>query len=375
MPALYRADQVGSLLRPPEVLQAHTAFREGGISRERLRVIEDAGILAALRLQQEIGVDVLTDGEYRRGGWASDFNDAVEGYVPGPPPVTLAWKLGAGEPGPPVTALGAAAGSFVVGQTLRQTRRMTAHESGFLKQHAAGAFKVTLPAASYVVARGFKPGITDAVYPSRAALLHDVVAIIRAEIQALIAEGVPYIQIDNPHYPDYLDDDKRAQWQALGIDPALALDEDVAADNACLQGLDRAGVTLAMHICRGNGRSAWHTAGGYDRIAEKVFTGIDVDRWLLEYDSERAGTFDPLRVMPRGKTVVLGLVTTKEGRLESRDELLRRIDEAATFISPDNLAISPQCGFASVAEGNLLSWDDQRKKLELVVSAARAAWG
>jgi 5-methyltetrahydropteroyltriglutamate--homocysteine methyltransferase len=375
MGAPYRADQVGSLLRPADVLKAHTDYRAGIISLEQLRQIEDAAIAAALKLQQEVGIDVFSDGEYRRGGWASDFNDAVEGYVPGPPPVPLQWRLGAGDAAPPVTALGARAGSMVVGEKLRQVRRMTGHESGFLRQHAPGPFKVTLPAASYVVARGFKPGITEAAYPTRAALLADVVGIIKAEITALIAEGVPYIQIDNPHYPDYVDDAKRAQWSAMGIDPDQALAEDVAADNACIQGLDRSGVTLAMHLCRGNGRSAWHTSGGYDRIAEQVFSGIDVDRWLLEYDSDRSGTFDPLRAMPKGKTVVLGLVTTKEGALESQDDLLRRIDEATKVVPAEHVALSPQCGFASVAEGNLLSRDDQRRKLELVVSTARKAWG
>jgi 5-methyltetrahydropteroyltriglutamate--homocysteine methyltransferase len=379
MTATYRVDQVGSLLRPPEVLEAHAAYHQGTIPLEQLRQIEDTAILTALRLQQEVGLDIFTDGEYRRGGWASDFTDAVEGYVPGPPPVTMEWRLGAGEPRSPtqggITSQGVGAGSRVVGEKLRQKRRMTAHESGFLKEHAPGPYKVTLPAASYIVARGFKPGITDAVYPTRAALLADVGAIIKAEIEALIAEGVPYIQIDNPHYPDYVDENKRAQWSAMGIDPDQALDEDVAADNACLQGLNRAGVTLAMHLCRGNGRSAWHTSGGYDRIAGKVFGGIDVDAWLLEYDSDRAGTFEPLRVMPNGKTVVLGLVTTKVGTLESQDDILRRIDEASKIVAAENLALSPQCGFASVAEGNLLSWDDQRRKLELVVDTARKAWG
>ena len=375
MAASYRADQVGSLLRPPEVLEAHGAYRAGRLPLEELRRVEDAAILNALTLQQEVGIDVVTDGEYRRGGWASDFNDAVAGYVPGAPPVTLEWKLGAGEPRPPVTAFGAGAAYQVVGEKLRRKRRMTEHESGFLKQHAPGPFKVTLPAASYLVARAYKPGMTDKVYPTRAALLEDVAAIIKAEIEALIAEGVPYIQVDNPHYPDYVDDNKREQWRAIGIDPDQALMEDVAADNACLQGLNRGGVTIAMHLCRGNGRSAWHTSGGYDRIAEPVFNGIDVDRWLLEYDTDRAGTFGPLQKMPQGKTVVLGLITTKEGALESQDELLKRIDEASKYVPAENLALSPQCGFASVAEGNLLSPDDQRRKLELVVSTARKAWG
>lgn len=375
MTALYRADHVGSLLRPAEVLAAHTALQAGTMSPAQVRAIEDAAVLAAFKLQQEIGIDIFSDGEYRRGGWSSDFPDAVSGYVEGPPPVMLEWKLPSGEIRPPVTGQGATAPSRVIGAKIRQLRRMTAHESGFLKQHAPGPYKVTLPAASYSVARGYKPGITDKAYSTRADLLNDVVAIVKAEIEALIVEGVRYIQIDNPHYPDYVDDAKRAQWAAIGIDPDQALEEDIAADNACLQGLNRHGVTLAMHLCRGNGRSAYHTAGGYDRIAEKLFNGIDVDRWLLEYDSDRAGSFAPLRHIPKGKTVVLGLITTKTGALEPQDDLLRRIDEASKVIPGDNLALSPQCGFASVAEGNLITWDDQHNKLQLVVSTARKAWG
>jgi len=368
--APYRADQVGSLLRPPEVLEARTAREAGKISAAQLRGIEDTAIVAALELQRQVGLNIYSDGEYRRGGWASDFTDAVEGYVPGPPPVTMHWRGTDQPPNAPATR-----GGRVIGEKLRQKGRLTAAEAGFLKEHAPGAYKITLPAASYMVARGYKPGITDKVYPRRADLLRDVVAIIRAELQALISEGVSYIQLDNPHYPDYVDPDKREQWRASGIDPAQALTEDVAADNACLDGLDRDGVILAMHLCRGNGRSAWHTSGGYDFIAEQVLGGIQVDRWLLEYDSDRAGGFEPLRFVPKGRTVVLGLVTTKAGALEVQDDVLRRIDEAAKTVAPDDLALSPQCGFASVAEGNLLTWDDQRRKLELVVDTARRAWG
>lgn len=370
MTAPYRADQVGSLLRPPEVLEARNASEAGRITAEQLHEIEDGAILSALELQRQVGIDIYTDGEYRRGGWASDFTDSVDGYVPGPPPVVMQWRGTDRPPNAPATR-----GGRVIGEKLRQKRRLTADEATFLKAHAPGPYKVTLPAASYMVARGYKPGITDRIYPTRAALLDDVVAIIRAEIQALIADGVSYIQLDNPHYPDYVDADKREQWRASGIDPDRAIREDVAADNACLSGLDRGGVILAMHLCRGNGRSAWHTSGGYDPIAEQVFGGIDVDRWLLEYDSDRAGGFEPLRFMPRGKQVVLGLITTKVGALESQDDVLRRIEEASRYMAAEDLALSPQCGFASVAEGNLLSPDDQRRKLELVVEAARKAWG
>jgi 5-methyltetrahydropteroyltriglutamate--homocysteine methyltransferase len=366
----YRADQVGSLLRPPEVLQARAALAEGRMTADQLREIEDRAILAAFALQREVGLDIYSDGEYRRGSWAGDFSDSVEGYVPGPPPVVMQWRGTDRPPPAPATR-----GGLVIGEKLRQRHRLTGIETEFLAAHAPGPYKVTLPAASYMVARGFKPGITDKVYPTRADLLEDVVAIIRAEVVALVADGVAYIQLDNPHYPDYVDDDKREQWRASGIDPDKALLEDITADNACLTGFDRGGVILAMHLCRGNGRSAWHTSGGYDRIAEPVFSGIAVDRWLLEYDTDRSGGFEPLRFMPKNKQVVLGLITTKEGALESEDDILRRIDEAAAFFPTENLALSPQCGFASVAEGNLLTRDDQKRKLELVVSTAQKAWG
>jgi 5-methyltetrahydropteroyltriglutamate--homocysteine methyltransferase len=236
--------------------------------------------------------------------------------------------------------------------------------------------KVTMPAASYVVARGYKPGVTDQVYGSRAEVLADAAAIIRAEIQALIEEGIPYIQLDNPHYPDYVSEERQAEWRAVGVDPEQALRDDIAADQACLEGLDRTNVTIAMHLCRGNGAGgAWHTSGGYDRIAEPLFNGIDADAWLLEYDSERAGGFEPLRHMPRGKLAVLGLVTTKAGELESPGLLRQRIEEASRYAPLDDLALSPQCGFASTLQGNPITRDDQRRKLELVVRTAREVWG
>jgi 5-methyltetrahydropteroyltriglutamate--homocysteine methyltransferase len=264
----------------------------------------------------------------------------------------------------------------VIGAKLRQRRRLTEHEVAFLKQHASGPIKMTMPAASYVVTRGYKPGVTDRVYASRAEVLADAAAIINAEVKALVYDGVQYIQLDNPHYPDYISEERRQQWTDLGVDPDQALAEDIAADNASLAHVDRASVTLAMHLCRGNGPlGRWHTSGGYERIAEQVFQGVDVDRFLLEYDSERAGSFEPLRFMPRGKHVVLGLITTKSSELESRDVLRRRIDEASKYVPLENLALSPQCGFASTLIGNPLSWDDQRRKLELVVETARKVWG
>ena len=378
----YRADHVGSLLRPPEVLQAHADYAAQRISQDERRTIEDRAILNALDLQKQVGLDIFTDGEYRRGNWAGDFVAAVEGYVQGEPPIRFQWQLVEGAApeeeqtvAESLRTMPQQAG-MIIGQPLRQRQRLTQHEVGFLKEHAPGPFKITMPATSYIVARGWKPGVTDKVYPTRWDLVQDVARITNAEIGALANENVPYIQLDNPHLPDYIPEDRREQWRSLGIDPDAALDEDVRGDNLSLEGLDRSRVVVATHICRGNGaHSSWHTQGGYENIAEKVFNGLKVDRFLLEYDSDRAGGFEPLRFMPRDKQVVLGLITTKLGRLESEDLLLRRIEEASRYVPVENLALSPQCGFASMEMGNLLSWDDQRRKLELVVAVARKVWG
>jgi 5-methyltetrahydropteroyltriglutamate--homocysteine methyltransferase len=380
MTARYRAEQVGSLLRPPDVLEAHVAHAQGRLPLDELRAIEDRAILNALELQRAAGIEVFSDGEYRRSSWAGPFSDAVAGYVPGPPPIPFEWRMPDGserasaEIMRDITPI-PGQGNVVVGERLRQHRRLTAHEADFLGEHAPGPFKITMPAASYVAARGFKPGITDQVYPTRGDLLKDIVSIMQQEVQALTASGVTYIQLDNPHYPDYIPESRREQWRAIGIDPDLALAEDIAADSAVFAGVDRTRVIRATHICRGNGRSAWHTQGGYEPIAERVFGDLGVDVFLLEYDSERAGGFEPLRFMPKGKSVVLGLVTTKLGELESQDVLLRRIEEASKYVPIEDLALSPQCGFASIAAGNLINQDEQRRKLELVGETARKVWG
>jgi len=370
---LYRADHVGSLLRPQALLDAHQAHAQGRLTLEALRESEDRAILEALALQREVGIDVLSDGELRRRSWSSDFVDAVDGYIPGEAPVRLEWHTA--EPADAPAASGGPP-TQIIGARLQQKRRLTAHESLFLRAHAGTMpYKVTLPAASYVVTRGYKPGVTDKVYSSRSEVLNDAARIIREEIQALIAEGVPYIQLDNPHYPDYIMESRRAQWRAIGLDPEQSLAEDIAADNASIAGVDRSRTVLAMHFCRGNGgRGGWHTTGGYDAIAEQVFGQLKVDRLLLEYDSERAGGFEPLRFVPKGVIAVLGLITTKAGTLESRELILRRIDEAAKYLPLESLALSPQCGFASVMSGNPLSFEEQRRKLELVVSVARSLW-
>jgi 5-methyltetrahydropteroyltriglutamate--homocysteine methyltransferase len=252
---------------------------------------------------------------------------------------------------------------------------MTSREVEFLKRHAPGDIKITLPSANQFPAISYRKGISDKVYPTPSALLWDIVPIIKSEIQALLKDGVKYIQIDAPRY-SYFIDPKWRQYvhDEMGVDPEEALSQAIRADNACLEGARREGVVFAIHLCRGNNRSQWYAQGGYDPIAEKVFSQLNVDAFLLEYESERAGTFEPLRFVPRGKTVVLGLVSSKLPQLEPQDQVAKRIEEASKYVPLENLALSPQCGFASTMDGNLLTEDEQWSKLGLVAQTARQVW-
>jgi 5-methyltetrahydropteroyltriglutamate--homocysteine methyltransferase len=362
-----RADQVGSLLRPPELLHARAEYQQGHITLEQLRQAEDRAILDALEMQKQVDIDVFSDGEYRRADFMRGLIEAVEGFVDANP-AALEWHSSSGveketRPG------------IAVGGKLRPRGRLTAHEAHFLSRHAPGTFKITIPSAALLGRVNYRPGITDEYYPSPSALMDGLAGIIRNEIQELIDERVSYIQIDAPNYTSLVDPRQREHMRRAGMDPEQALDETIAADNASVAGLTRKGTYLAIHLCRGNSRSQWLYEGGYEPIAEKLFRALDFDRFLLEYDGDRAGGFEPLRFVPANKTVVLGLITTKEGRLETRDEVLRRIEEASQYIPLERVAISPQCGFASSAPGNLLTMDDQQRKLELVVEVARHVWG
>jgi len=358
-----RAEQVGSLLRPPELLAAREAFANRRIDAAALRSTEDDAIRAAVARQREIGLDVLADGEMRRFSWLTSMADAVDGFIPDS--VMLEWH-GPGGGREKTTAK-------IVGGMLHKRRMLTAGEVPLMKT-LGGPFKVTVPAPSNFVGTGFKAGVTDRFYRDRGALLADLVAIVRDEIAWLVDQGVAYIQLDAPFYSHYLDEHQREAMKASGADPDAEFEAAVAGDNAAFAGLARGGATIAVHVCRGNSRSRWYTEGAYDAIAEKLFSRLDVDRFLLEYDTERSGGFEPLRLVPRGKDVVLGLITTKEPALEREDDVRRRIDQAARYMPLENLALSPQCGFASIAAGNLLSEDDQWKKLELVVDVARKTW-
>lgn len=369
MPETYRADHVGSLLRPDSVKEARSACQEGRLGQDELRAVEDRAIRDALERQRAAGIAVYTDGEFRRTGFQNDLIEAVDGFVmPETPAVVRVWQGPGGVPSEQGTRQ-------VVGAKLRQVRGLTENQRGFLQEHAPGPVKVTLPSPSQFPAISFQPGVTDRFYPTRSDLLWEIADFIKAEIAALLDAGVDYVQIDAPRYSYYVDPRWREHLRELGEDPDAMFAEAVAADNFCLEGAQRPGATVAMHICRGNNQSKWYAEGGYEAIAERLFGTLAVDRFLLEYDTERAGTFEPLRFMPSGKMVALGLVSSKDPTLESRDYLLERIEEASAYVPVENLALSPQCGFASTAAGNLLTEDEQWRKLELVAEVAREVWG
>jgi 5-methyltetrahydropteroyltriglutamate--homocysteine methyltransferase len=361
-----RADHVGSFLRPRALLDA----RRNGADAGALQELEDRAIEQLLARQRALGFEVFTDGELRRGGFMTDLTDAVDGFDRGES-IGREWNAQAAASG-----IGPSAVNGVVTRKLRQLRGLTAHELPFLQTHSPGPIKMTLPSATQFPAIAYKKGVSERAYPNHSAFLADVVAIVAAEMRTLASERVAYLQIDAPRYSYYLD----AKWRdylhaEFDASPEALLDEAIAADNACFAAARQSGVTRAIHLCRGNNRSQWYASGGYDAIAEKLFTSLDVDRFLLEYDDERSGTFEPLRFVPKNKTVVLGLVSTKTAALEDANTLARRIEEATKYIPLENLALSPQCGFASMAEGNLIGEDEQWAKLQLVAETARAVWG
>jgi 5-methyltetrahydropteroyltriglutamate--homocysteine methyltransferase len=369
MPDVYRVDHVGSLLRPAEVKQAREDLQQGRLDRSEFRAIEDRAILDALERQQAAGLQVFTDGEYRRTGFQNDLVEAVEGFVDtDTPAVVRIWQGPGGEPAEQGTRQ-------VVGGKLRSVRGLTENQLPFLQAHAPGPVKMTVPSPSQFPAISFQPGVTDQVYPTRSELLWEIAGIIKAEVSALVEAGVNYIQVDAPRYSYYVDPKWRQHLRDLGEHPNKMFEEAVTAENFALEGAQGPDVTVAIHICRGNNQSKWYADGGYEPIAEKLFGSLAVDRFLLEYDTERAGTFEPLRFIPPGKMVVLGLISSKEADLEPADFLIERIEEAASYVPLENLALSPQCGFASTAAGNLMTEEQQWRKLELVAEVCRRVWG
>jgi 5-methyltetrahydropteroyltriglutamate--homocysteine methyltransferase len=368
-----RVDHVGSLLRPESLKQAFRDHALGKLDAAALRAAQDGAIRAVVAKQEALGLPVITDGEFRRLNWQVSFSE-----VSGWDLWSGSWKKLLANPGDkaayetPFQKGDDAVLSFQVPATgkLKLIRNFPLEEYSFLKQTENS--KITLMGPDRVAQMCDIEG-SRAFYADADAFLADVVAIQRHMVGELVDAGCGYIQIDEPSYTGYVDPATLERMQSRGEDPLKRLERAVAADNAVIEQF-RGKATFGLHICRGNRASMWHREGKYDAIAETLFGGLKYDRLLLEYDTERAGGFEPLRYVPKGVIVVLGLITTKTGRIESVDELRKRIDDAARFIPLDQLALSPQCGFASGIGGNLLSEDEQWRKLEVMMETARRVW-
>ena len=373
-----RTDVVGSLLRPGHLKQAYADFDKGTIAAGELRRIEDEAIGHAVRLQETIGLDVVTDGEFRRLNFQDSFAASVSGFDARPADLSFVESLSReGKPLQRWDPYHVADGAAIlqrrpVSQKLRLQRNLPLEEYLFVSSVAQRPAKVTLVGPDRISQR-FDYQNSKSIYWSMEDFIADVARIEREMIRGLVDAGCRYVQIDAPSYTAYVDAPSLDEMKARGEDPVKNLMRSVNADNEILRLFDD--VTFGIHLCRGNQRSMWHREGSYDAIAEMLFTELGHDRFLLEYDSPRAGTFAPLRFVPKDKVVVLGLVSTKVPDIETVDDLKRRIDAAAKYLPLEQLAISPQCGFASDVVGNLVSEDDQKRKLEVVVETARQVWG
>ena len=375
-----RNDVVGSLLRPAKLKEARARYDQGLISIEQFRSLEDQCVRDAVALQEGLGLAVITDGEYRRLNFQDSFGESVSGYDADRP--TLEFYEKRVEGGSPlqrweIPDQGEHKGTAVAqrrpaAEKIRLARNVPAEEFEFLHQTARKPAKVALIGPDRVAQR-FDWQNSKAVYSGLDEFIADVVQIEREIIRGLIDAGCHYVQIDAPGYTAYVDAPSLEAMRSRGEDPQENFNRSLQADNAVLEGFDD--VTFGIHLCRGNQRSMWHREGTYDEIAERLLNELKHDRFLFEYDTPRAGGFEPLRFLPKGKIMVLGLVSTKVPRLETVDELKRRIDEAAQYVPLEQLAISPQCGFSSDVVGNLINEDDQKRKLEVVVETARQVWG
>lgn len=367
----YHAEHVGSLLRPPWLLAARAARRRGELSAAELRATEDRAALVAIELQRQAGMPVFTDGEVRRENWMDGLLASIGGVV-GVERPHVRWHREGGTPPAEETDFDTVAANTAVTQQAHHTTT----EAEFLARHAPGPFKITMISSS-MGGLMWDPALSASAYPTPADLVRDLAALQAKEIEGLIDQGVAWIQLDSLSYNQVFDAQFRSQVRVPGLSPEDVLAASVAIDSELVRAAKRKdpGVTVGMHICRGNNRSAWMAQGSYEPIAERLFGEVGVDRFLLEYDTERAGGFEPLRFIRPGTTVVLGLVSSKVPQLESPDELRRRIDEAAAYVPLEDLALSPQCGFASTSKGNLLTIEEERRKLALVADTAAKVWG
>ncbi len=364
------ADVVGSLLRPPELLKAREDAALGLLTPAEFKAIEDRAVDEAVALQEEAGLDVVTDGEMRRLSFQSQLPEAVEGFGEWDLDAFL-WGDWHGDErlGDKLTKRPKSLG--VVGK-LRRKRHLSAEEFTYLRARTTRIPKITLTSPS-LWANFWSKERSVATYPTLESFLADVVGILREEVAELTRLGARYIQIDAPHYSLLLDPKTRPFYEKQGWSLEEWLSRGIEMDNAVMD--DFPDVTFGFHLCRGNQGSRWLTQGGYDPIAKTLFQRIRAQRLLLEYDDERSGSFDPLRQVPDDKIVVLGLVTTKSPRRETREDLTARLQEAARFLPLERLALSPQCGFSTSILGNRVGVEDEKRKLATIVETARAVWG
>lgn len=357
-----KSDVIGSLLRPPALIEARAKLDCGNLTPSEFKRIEDRAVDEAIALQENAGLDVVTDGEMRRYAFYGHLVEALEGFdrFGG---WSITFRDGQGHD--------AALQRPVVVEKLRWRRQMSVEEFTYLRGRTKRPVKVTLVSAQQAAAY-YDADRSHGAYATRDAYLADLVDFTRREIAELSRLGCEYVQIDAPQYAALLDENIREGYRQRGSDPDKMLDACIELDNAIIDG--HPGMTFGIHICRGNHKSMFYASGGYDRIAGQVFRRARFQRFLLEYDDERSGTFEPLRHVPDDRVVVLGLVSSKTPRMESEEELRTRIAEAARIIPMERLALSPQCGFASTHEGNTLTADDQRRKLELVAATSRSVW-
>jgi 5-methyltetrahydropteroyltriglutamate--homocysteine methyltransferase len=358
---------VGSLLRPQRLLDARKQREDGVIGADELRRIEDECIVEAVKLQEDVGLRGITDGEFRRTNWSSDFLTAIEGVGFGESKVRASFHRADG------TDLERNVTSLAVTGKISRAQGIQTRDFAYLKSVTTGMAKLSIPSPSMLHFRGGREAIDGTAYPDMEDFFADLTAIYNAEVLDLAAQGARYIQFDDTNFAYLCDPKLRAASLEAGHDPDDLPRLYCRLINDSIRGRPD-DMAVCVHMCRGNFKSAWVAEGGYEPVAEVLFNELDVDGIFMEYDDERSGDFAPLRFLPKGKIVVLGIVTTKQSRLEAKDDLKRRVDEAARYAPMEQLAISPQCGFSSTVDGNELSIDDEIAKLRLVVETAAEIW-
>jgi 5-methyltetrahydropteroyltriglutamate--homocysteine methyltransferase len=358
----FRADHVGSLLRPPEL----KAARAAKLPREKLKAVEDRAIRQAIVLQEAAGLQSITDGEFRRAFWHVDFLTGFDGIIATQGQYALKFH-GAGGAESETKSM------MVVNSKVKRKKPVMVDAFAFLKKNTSKIAKLCIPAPTYLHMRGGRRVVNEKAYPDVEEFWSDITRAYQEEIADLAKAGLEYLQIDDVSFATLCDEGIRAQVKRDGEDPDMLPAKYSQVISGLLKNKPKS-MAVTMHTCRGNHASMWMAEGGYDKVAEAIFQ-TEVDGFFLEYDTARAGGFEPLRFVPKGKKVVLGLISTKTPRLESKDELKKRIEQAAKHVPLENLCLSPQCGFASSEVGNQLTEDDQKRKLALAVELAHEVWG